>query len=307
VPVTSPVLEVRQLAKRYGPVRAVDGVSLSVAAGEIYALLGLNGAGKTTMIRCALGMVKPDGGSVNLFGSPVAASRREVWERIGYLVETPAAYPELTARENLGITARLKRLPVAAVDAVLAQAGLGRYADRRAGDLSLGNKQRLGLAKALIGQPGLLILDEPANGLDPAGVTEIRELLKSLAAQGTAILLSSHILAEVTKLASRIGILHAGSMVTEFTTASLPQRTKRALRIRCRDQAAGTNVLRDNGYSVYSHDDGSLTITTERALAHPEEVATALVNGGCPPWQLKVEEEDLEAFFLRLTMTGAGR
>jgi ABC-2 type transport system ATP-binding protein len=222
VPASTSVVSVRQLTKRYGELVAVDAVSLDVAAGEIYALLGLNGAGKTTIIRMLLGMVRPTVGSVQMLGSPVSARMRSVWSRVGYLVETPAAYPELTVRQNLDAVRRLRRLSERhAVDAVIERLALTRYADRPARTLSLGNAQRLGLAKALIHRPDLLILDEPANGLDPAGVVEIRTLLHQLAERdGVTVLLSSHILAEVARLATRIGVIHEGRLVAGFDAAT---------------------------------------------------------------------------------------
>jgi ABC-2 type transport system ATP-binding protein len=297
----TPVVQVQNLAKHYGPVKAVDGASLTVTAGEIYALLGLNGAGKTTTIRALLGMIKPTAGMVSLFGTPVSQGASQVWAKVGYLVETPAAYPELTVTENLRLMARLKRLPAMTCTEVVEQLGLGPYASRRARDLSLGNQQRLGLANALLGGPQLLILDEPANGLDPAGVTEIRHMLKTLAAQGTTILLSSHILAEVAKLATRIGIIHNGRMVTEIAAADLPQHVKRRLLVRCRDNQRAASVLQQAGFKPASGVDGTLSMTSARAVEQPDEVATVLVDAGCPPLHLAVEEEDLETLFLRLT------
>lgn len=291
------IVEVRDLVKHYGPVRAVDGISLTVSAGEIYALLGLNGAGKTTAIRTLLGMIKPTAGSVRLFGQSAAAASSAVWSKVGYLVETPAAYPELTATENLTVMARLKHLPPSAAGDVIGRLGLQAYAARRTRDLSLGNQQRLGLAKALLGQPHLLVLDEPANGLDPAGVTEIRQLLKTLAAQGTAILLSSHILAEVARLATRIGIIHDGTLITEFAANDLPGKVARHLEIGCRDQDAAARVLRQAGHHPSTSDRGMITVEGVRA----DDIATLLVNAGCPPVHLVMREEDLESLFLRLT------
>ncbi len=295
------VVQVIDLAKHYGPVKAVDGASLTVTTGEIYALLGLNGAGKTTTIRTLLGMIKPTAGSVQLFDLPVSAGASDLWAKVGHLVETPAAYPELSVMENLRLMARLKHLPVSAAHEAMDQLGLLPYAGRRARDLSLGNQQRLGLAKALLGRPQLLILDEPANGLDPAGVTEVRQLLKTLAAEGTTILLSSHILAEVAKLATRIGIIHEGRMVSEIAAGDVPKHVRRTLKVRCRDQAAAQDTLQQAGFEPVADPDGSLAMTADRAVAHPDEVATLLVGAGHPPLHLAMAEEDLEALFLRLT------
>lgn len=304
-PTRYPVIEIDGAVKDYGKVRAVDGVRVSVVEGEIYALLGLNGAGKTTMIRMLLGMIAPTSGGVRLFGMPVSAAAKQVWSQVGYLVETPAAYPELTVTENLHLVARLKGLPAAAVTQVIGQLGLHQFSKRRSRDLSLGNQQRLGLAKALLGGPRLLILDEPANGLDPAGVTEIRGLLKTLAAQGTTILLSSHILGEVAKLATRVGIIHEGRMVTEIAAPDLPHHVRRTLHVACRDNDTAVRVLRQAGLDPADTGYGTLAVSGAQAVDHPDDIATLLVQAGCPPTQLAVEHEDLEALFLRLTGAGS--
>ncbi|WP_406045850.1 ABC transporter ATP-binding protein [Micromonospora sp. NBC_00898] len=288
------------VVKHYGQVHAVDGVNFTVTPGEIYALLGLNGAGKTTTIRVLLSMIKPTSGTVTLFGERVTPGATHLWSQVGYLVETPTAYPELTVRQNLAVAARLKHLPAAAADEAVERLGLRPYADRRSRDLSLGNRQRLGLAKALLGQPGLLILDEPANGLDPAGVTEVRQLLKDLAAGGTAILLSSHILAEVAKLATRIGIIHHGKMITEMAAADLALHARRRLEVACRDLHAAVRILGEAGYSPQTSG-RLLTLMAADAVESPDRIATVLVEGGCPPTHLTVREDDLETVFLRLT------
>jgi ABC-2 type transport system ATP-binding protein len=293
------VVAVEQVSKRYRDVLAVDRVSLAVAPGEIYALLGLNGAGKTTFIRMLLGLIRPTGGTVRVFGTPVSARSHGIWSDVGYLVETPAAYPELTVRENLDAVRRLRRIGDGhVVDAAIERLGLTEYADRRARTLSLGNAQRLGLAKALLHTPRLLILDEPANGLDPAGVVEIRRLLLDLAAAGTTVFLSSHVLAEVARLATRIGIIHYGRLRDEFDAADLAHRVRRQLSIGARDLAAAASALARAGYAVRPYGDGLVT-EDERAVDRPDDVAVALVAAGCPPTRLIVEREDLESYFLR--------
>jgi len=296
------------LTKRYGDLTAVRDVSLRVRPGDIYGLLGLNGAGKTTMIRILLGMVRPTAGSVALFGTRVRPGRLPVWGRVGYLVETPAAYPELTVRENLELAYRLHRLTrPAAVPEVIERLALGPYADRRAGALSLGNAQRLGLAKALIHAPDLLILDEPANGLDPAGVVEIRTLLHELARdRGVTVFWSSHILAEVSRLATRIGIIHNGRLIEELDAAELTRRERPRLVVTARDPAGALVALRAAGFDpggTVTHDggpDGALILTGEAALRRPDDVATALVAAGHPPTGLTMAHDDLESHFLRL-------
>ena len=231
--VTSVSIEASGLTKRFGEVIAVKDLSLSVQAGEIYGFLGLNGAGKTTTIRMLLGMIKPSVGPVSLFGTRIQPGERSIWQRVGYLVETPHAYPDVTVRQNLELVRRLRKISqCSAVDAIMEQLGLTQYAGRRARNLSLGNSQRLGLAKALIHHPDLLILDEPANGLDPAGIVEIRNLLRGLAEKdGVTVFISSHILGEAAQLALRKGIVHEGRLVKEVSAATLAQGERRRLEI----------------------------------------------------------------------------
>jgi ABC-2 type transport system ATP-binding protein len=302
VTVSTPVIAASDLTKRYGEVTAVDRVSLRVGAGEIYALVGLNGAGKTTTFRMLLGMVRPDEGEVSLFGGRIGRGGRSVWAGVGYLVETPAAYPELTVRENLEAMRRLRKLPDRkAVGEVIDRLALTPYSGRRARTLSLGNAQRLGLAKALIHHPDLLILDEPANGLDPAGVVEIRNLLRDLAHDGVTIVLSSHVLAEVARLATRIGFIHAGRMVEEVDADDVTRRLRPRLAVSAADPDAACAALRAAGLNP--EPDGSrngLIVADDRAVRHPDEVATVLVSAGSPPTRLVVERDDLETYFLRL-------
>ncbi|GAA1761581.1 ABC transporter ATP-binding protein [Nonomuraea bangladeshensis] len=304
-----PAIEITHLSKHFGDVRAVDDVTLRVPAGQIYALLGLNGAGKTTLIRMLLGMITPTAGTVRVLGADVTGGDRSAWARVGYLVEAAAAYPELTVRENLEVVRRLRRLPGpagsagsagSAVGDIIERLALTPYADRRARTLSLGNLQRLALARALLHAPALLILDEPVNGLDPAGVAEIRALLAGLAHQhGTTVLLSSHLLAEVARLATRIGILHHGRLLGEHDAAHLDRHRSRHLRLATRDDHTAAAVLHAAGYHPEPATPTGLLLTDPRALAQPEQVATVLVHGGIPPADLHLEEEDLEAFFLR--------
>lgn len=293
-------IQTDRLSKHYGKVAAVEGVSLRVGRGEIYAFLGLNGAGKTTTIRMLLGMVRPTAGTAWVLGQAIGGGKGP-WESVGYLVETPHGYPELTVRENLEATRRLRPgTPAAAVPAIIERLGLGTYADRRAGTLSLGNVQRLGLAKAMLHNPALLILDEPANGLDPAGIVEIRHFLRELAEeQGVTIFLSSHILGEVARVANRIGIIHQGRLIEEMDVTALERNRRRRLVVHTRDEQAGMSILAGAGYHV-RRGDGSLEITDAAAIEWPDEVAVKLVQGGHPPTMLAVEQEDLEQYFLRL-------
>ena len=296
------IIETENLGKRYGDVKAVDGLSLRVAEGEIYTFLGLNGAGKTTTIRMLLGMIKPSCGSASVLGTRIRLGSREPWAGVGYLVETPHAYPELSVRENLEVARRLHpNTEPQAVSQVIERLGLGAYAERKAGVLSLGNVQRLGLAKALLHHPRLILLDEPANGLDPAGIVEIRELLRELTRQeGLTVFMSSHILAEVARLADRIGIIHKGRLLREMDLAGLEHERRRRLLVRARNPEAARQVLAGAGYPAESLADGRLALDQPAALERPDEIATMLVQGGNAPTELVVEDEELEDYFLRL-------
>lgn len=295
----SSVIRLSGLSKRYGSLAAVDDVSLQVFPGEVYALLGLNGAGKTTLIRVLLGMIRPSAGHVEVAGRPV--SDRSMWGQVGYLVETPSAYPDLTVRENLEVARRLRGLrEPGAVESAVDRFGLSAYADSRARTLSLGNAQRLGIAKALLHHPRILVLDEPVNGLDPAGVVEVRTMLVELAREtGVTVFLSSHLLSEVALVADRIGVLHHGQLVEESSTTELAARAGSRLEIETRDLSSAARVLRAAGFMVREVS-GVLVVEDHAAVQHPEEVAIALVTAGEPPTRLAVVEEDLESHFLRL-------
>ena len=221
------IIATRALTKRYDDVLAVDGLELDVRRGEIYGFLGRNGAGKTTTIRMLLGLIRPSAGEVTVLGRRIVPGETGVFARVGYLVETATAYPNLTVRENLDIQRRLTGAPAASVAQAIERLGLGTYADRRAGQLSLGNKQRLSLARALLHSPDVLVLDEPANALDPAGIVEVRTLLRELADErGVTIFMSSHILAEVAHLADRIGIVHNGQLIEESSREELAAKAR---------------------------------------------------------------------------------
>ena len=294
--------------KRYGSVTAVDGLSLRVDKGEIYAFLGLNGAGKTTTIRMLLGMVKPTAGQARVLGTRIHVGESKLWNSVGYLVETADAYPELTVRENLEALRRLRPgSEPQAVERVIERLDLGAYADRRAGMLSHGNGQRLGLAKALLHDPELVILDEPALGLDPAGIVEIRNLLIDLAREhGVTVFMSSHILGEVSRLAKRIGIIHQGRLLQELDVDELERNRRRRLVIRARDCEAARSVLIGAGFSVDMASDGTIEVNDSAAMDRPDDVATRLVNAGHAPTMLNVEQEDLEHYFLRLVGADGG-
>jgi ABC-2 type transport system ATP-binding protein len=232
----------------------------------------------------------------------VGPNGRGPWSKVGHLVESPSAYPELTVRENLEITRRLHFIrDKNSTSHAMEVLGLTSYADRKAGALSTGNLQRLGLARAILHEPELLILDEPAKGLDPAGVVEIRELLASLAGEkGVTVFMSSHILTEVDRLATRIGIIHEGRLLEELDAKKLEELRSPRLEIEARDLELAQNTLAKAGYAADVRE-GTIILNEPRAISAPDDVATLLVSAGAPPTRLAVEQEELEDHFLRLT------
>lgn len=294
-------IETNNLTKSYGEVRAVNGVDLRVKRGEIYGFLGLNGAGKTTTIRALLGMIRPSQGNVKVLGQVVGPRGRGPWTQVGHMVESPSAYPELSVRENLEIARHLHGIQEEkATLRVIERLSLVPYINRKAGTLSTGNLQRLGLARALLHQPELLILDEPANGLDPAGVVEIRDLLLSLSNEnGVTIFMSSHILTEVDRLATRIGIIHKGRLIEELDIDKLEQLRAKHLNVQTRNIEAAKVSLKDAGYR-FSVTDSTIVMDNAHAIENPDEIARLLVNAGAAPTHLAVEQEDLEQHFLHL-------
>jgi ABC-2 type transport system ATP-binding protein len=296
------IIETNHLSKSYGDVHAVQDANLRVKQGEIYGFLGLNGAGKTTTIRMLLGMIRPSEGNVKVLGQALGPGGRGPWAHVGHLVESPSAYPELTVRENLDIARRLYGIKnPKAVDEVMERLSVAPYSKRKATTLSTGNLQRLGLARAMIHNPSLLILDEPANGLDPAGVVEIRELLENLARnQGVTVFMSSHILTEVDRLATRIGIIHKGKIIEDLDAEKMEQFRAKRLEIKVRDLEKAYQLLLRANYPAIINDD-LILVSDARATEAPDEIARLLVNGNIPLIRLAVEQQNLEDHFMQLT------
>jgi ABC-2 type transport system ATP-binding protein len=295
------IIQASGLTKHFGKFKAVENVSLNIAKGEIYGFIGLNGAGKTTAMRMMLGMVRPTKGQVLIKGRKINAGSHEAWKNVGYMIETPHAYPELTVKENLEIMANYRKITEKqAVGQIMEKLLLTPYADRKTKNLSLGNAQRLGLAKALIHKPEILILDEPANGLDPAGMFQIRELLTDMAQNhGVTMIISSHILGEIAKFASRIGIIHQGTMVDEKSTDALAQKLEKRLIIETRNREAAKAILMQKGLLAHDAYPNLLTLNDAWPIENPDEIAKILVGAQAPPLTLKVEKEDLEAYFFK--------
>jgi ABC-2 type transport system ATP-binding protein len=293
------IIQTDLLTKYFGETAASDRISIHVKEGEIYGFLGLNGAGKTTLIRMLLGMIKPDNGNITLFGKKLN-SQFNHWNDIGYLVETPYAYPDLSVIENLKVYYKLRQLnDPNLIDEIIEKLKLTNYKNKKAKVLSLGNQQRLGLAKALMHKPKLLILDEPINGLDPEGIVEVRELLKELAENGSAIFLSSHILGEISKVANRIGIIHQGSLVKELTINELTGQLIKKMIVDTTDNELAVRELLNHHYNALLTSNHEIEITNDDAISKPEMLSKLLAEKNLPPKKLFLYTEDLEMFFLR--------
>jgi ABC-2 type transport system ATP-binding protein len=248
---TGLAIEAHGVWKRYGKVEALRGVDLEVRRGEIYGFLGRNGAGKTTMTRILLGLARADSGQVRILGGEPRQGQGSPLAKVGYLVESATAYPNLTVRENLEVHRLMVDAPRESIDLAIRRLNLGEYADRRASRLSLGNRQRLAIARALLNAPELLVLDEPANGLDPAGIVEMRELLQSLCREsGVTVFMSSHILSEVDLIADRVGIVHQGRILEVLERGVAERAARVALEVGADQAEAAALALRGKGIEV---------------------------------------------------------
>ena len=291
------VIDTHALTRRYGEtIVAVDTLDLRVRRGEVYGFLGPNGAGKTTTLRMLLGLVRPTSGSATVLGEPPGAPSG--LSRIGAMVEAPAFYPYLSGRDNLRVVARRGGVPEDRVARVLAQVDLGAHAGDRATTYSMGMKQRLGVAAALLKDPELLILDEPTNGLDPAGMAEMRDFIRSLAQGGRTVLLSSHLMGEVEQMSDRVGVIREGSLVAEGTVDELRGRT--GLRVRADPLPEALDLVgRLPGVGPVTTVDGALDIAADAAEA--PAINRALVEAGIAVSELSPRRASLEDVFLELT------
>jgi len=301
----TPVLRLRSLTKHYGSIVAVRDLDLEIARGQVLGLLGPNGSGKTTTIGMVLDLVRPTAGSIELFGMDLRQRRWDCLRRIGAVIEWPAFYPYLSGRDNLLLMARaVGDITDRAVDETLDRVGLGARADSSYKTYSLGMKQRLGIAFTLLREPEFIILDEPTNGLDPAGTKEVRELIPTLAGEGRTILLASHLLHEVEQVCSHVAILKQGQLLAQGAVATM-LRGDGALLLRADDLPATRRVLEAAEW-VTSVDerDGYLVV-----VAPPESGArvNALLAGrGIYLSELRPQEDSLERFFLEVTAEEAG-
>jgi len=292
------VIEVRGLVKRFGPATVVDGLGFAVGAGTVTGFLGPNGAGKTTTLRMLLGLVTPTSGQAVIWGKPYRdlGSRRR---RVGAVLEASGFHPGRTVADHLRVRCAATGAARSRIGAVLAETGMGELAGRRAGGLSLGERQRLGLAGALLGEPEVLILDEPANGLDPAGVRWLRGFLRQLGEQGRTVLVSSHILAEVAQFADRAVVIDRGRLVSAGPVTELVKAARQAVTVRTPRAEALRAALASEGAAVRAVAPDRLEVTG----LGTEEVATLAAALGIPVFEMTADTGSLEEAFLRLTAT----
>jgi ABC-2 type transport system ATP-binding protein len=311
---TTVAISMRGVAKRYGAVRALDGLDVEVQAGEIFGFLGPNGAGKTTAMRIIMGLAASDAGTTQIFGAPPGSPA--ALAASGALIETPALYPSASGREHLRRIARWAGVGPARVEEVLSAVGLAGAGAKRTQEYSLGMKQRLGLATALLKNPSLLVLDEPANGLDPAGMKEISGLLVRMRDAGHTVMLSSHLLGEVEQVADRVGIVASGRMVLTATPRDLRERAARRVLIDARPVARAARIVRTCGLvpaDVIEVVDAGIAITLPEVGqggqgrdAIVPRIVQALVKAGLVVHRVETEERSLTEIFLELTGAAEG-
>jgi ABC-type multidrug transport system ATPase subunit len=295
-------IETRELTRSFGGKEAVRGIDLRVPAGAIYAFLGPNGAGKTTTIRMILGLLRPSSGRIAVLGQAMPAKRRAIARSVGSLVETQSLYEHLTGAENLDITRRLLGLSRAAVGKALEIVDLTAAANRRAGGYSLGMRQRLVLARALLGDPELLILDEPANGLDPDGIRDLRALLRRLAAErGTTIFVSSHQLQEIEQIASHVGLMHHGRLIAQGPLSEVLNRGHQRLHLVIDRAADAQAELARRG--VAAEVDGERLVAS--GTLDPPALLAALVAKGFRISEMRPAAASLEDLYVDLTRSAA--
>ncbi|MCC8408390.1 ABC transporter ATP-binding protein [Mucilaginibacter sp. UR6-1] len=295
------VISTEGLTFNFGNQKVVNSLSLQVPQGSIYGFLGPNGAGKTTTIKLLLNLLKTDEGSISVFGKDLKRNRIEILSKIGSLIEQPAIYLHLTGRENLVNRVGLLQLPASRVDEMLELVQLQHAANKKAGQYSLGMKQRLGIALALLSDPQLLILDEPTNGLDPNGIIEIRELLINLTRHhGKTVFISSHLLSEIERMATHVGIINNGTMLFQGSIAELEALNQALLLIEVDNTVDAANLLKRHQYEVAQ--------VTETLVGLPYlskqqsgEINTLLINSGYTVYSIGKQQQDLETLFLSIT------
>ena len=295
------VIETKALCKQYGPHTVVDHVELHVPQGCVYGFIGPNGAGKSTTMKMLLGLIHPTAGRVRLLGQELTEkSRLTLLRQTGSLIESPAGYLHLTAQENLEIVADLKGVPHKDIGRVLDIVHLTQDRSRRVGQYSLGMKQRLGIAMALLGSPKLLILDEPTNGLDPAGIQEMRALIQNMpAATGATVLISSHLLGEMEQMVEQVGIIDHGHILFEGPLTELQRHSRGNVTLRLLDPAKAAPILRANGLTA--HSDSCVVTLPPLRDSLLADLVQKLAAGGAGIVELTPHTKTLEEIFLSLT------
>ncbi len=290
-------LSARNLTKVIGDRTIVDDVSFEVNAGEVFGFLGPNGAGKTTTIRMLVGLIRPTEGSVEVCGFDIRRKFEDAMRCIGCIVETPDLYRFMTGRENLEHFARMLNVRNGDIERVSSLVGMSHRLDQRVGTYSLGMRQRLGIAQAMLGKPRLLILDEPANGLDPAGIREIRELLRRLAEEGMAVFVSSHLLAEIELMCDRVGIIHKGRLLKIGNVRELIS-SQRTMEFRVGDTAKAAAIAQQLGFAA-TIDADSISVPIDEAAAPP--LIAALAQNGVEVFHARERTQTLEELFIEAT------
>ncbi len=306
----APAIEIEAVSKHYGDRKALDGVTLTVPRGTAFGFLGPNGAGKTTIIRCMLGLTKATSGSISLFGLPQPEHRRDALSRVGAIVEEPRFHTYLTGRENLRLVAACRGpSAIARIDGALKQVGLEGRGDEKVKRYSLGMRQRLGVAQCLLADPGLLILDEPINGLDPAGIREFRGMIRNLVGEGYTIFLSSHLLDEVERTCDRIAIVESGRVVRQDTVDDLRTQGEQIIALETSDDAGAAELVRAiEGVTGSSSGAEGLVLRVEgSARAVSARVARAVLDAGLDLYRVDRRSESLEEMFLSSTDATEGK
>jgi ABC-2 type transport system ATP-binding protein len=297
------VIRTEGLSFTFGKQQVVNSLALQVPEGSIYGFLGPNGAGKTTTIKLLLNLLKPDAGNIHIFEQDIKTKRISILSQIGSLIEQPALYQHLTGRENLLNRALLLQVPAQRVEDMLDLVQLTNAANKKAGQYSLGMKQRLGIALALLADPKLLILDEPTNGLDPNGIIEIRELLKKLVAKyGKTVFISSHLLGEIERMATHVGIINNGAMLFQGSIADLQAISKPLVRVEAENTVDAANLLNRNHFNVTDVTDEHLLIpyTSKQQMG---EINALLNKNGQTVYSISKQQKDLEKLFLDITQS----
>lgn len=297
------LLETKNLTKTYKGVNVVENLNLKIKEGEIYGFLGPNGAGKTTTIRMLLGLITPSKGDIQIFGKDFKDNRLDILSAVGSLVESPSYYPHLSGENNLETIRKILNVPKQRIHEVLDLVRLTKVADRKVSEYSLGMKQRLAIAASLLGNPRLIILDEPTNGLDPAGIIEIRDLIIKLPKEhGITVIISSHLLSEIEQVASQVGIITKGNMIFQDSIEVLREKANRRILFNTSDFNKTSKILTNEGIEISENSQGILmNIQTNKKIG---SLVRKMINSDIDVYRIVEEKTSLEDIFLELTKGG---